>query len=467
MTSTAPSDTEVAPDEPEDVELDSEEIAEETPVVLPDPPAAPVFEAATYPDPSTIVLAASGRPISLYPESELDTTTTGVTADTIVIGGLVAETLAGAPFRSDACVGARARFEQANFHSELTREIIFDGCYDDAGQTELSSGLSQVLLRDGVFAVVPLATPGFAAETTFTEARVPYIGDEPLPGFCGRDNFYGLGTHGARSCPVVEARGFISLIEPVLTAYRTTSIGADDSTVVYAVEQSAGGEAIATSRLFEADLLGSPPPTFLTILPTGSQGPLSNWTVVIDQILPLDPEVLFIEGTATDGLPAALRARGYRGELVLVGIVDPLSVRDPEERRSLAPLTVITPGVDLANRASLGWENIAAAAAAIGVLPEEIGSDFMEGYFAADLFVRVAADTPEPFTAERFANTVNEGWWYPGIAGVVCGSWWPASHVVSTPCVSVAEVTTSSPALVPVLGLVETQPQVLFDLDRF
>ena len=433
---------------------------------LPSPGPAAAGMAPDYDDPSDLLFSAAGRSVTLFDLDGSEGTTRGITADTITVAGSATETLAGAGFRRDVCAGARARFAQANAHNELSREIVFDGCYDDTGQPERNAGLVNRVIRDGAFAAVPMASPAFGSATTLHDDGLPYVGYDALPAFCGRSTTLGFGSHGARGCPVLRARGFVSLAEPVLAAYGAApdrDLGAE---VAYAVERGERGEAVAARRTFEAELLGVPTPVFVGELPTAVDPAPRDWRPVAEALMAVGSPTIFVEGGLVVGLPSALRAGGFSGEIVLVGQLDPLLLADADTRASLAPLTIITRGLDVASLDTPGRGALESAAASLGFAPNEIGLDFIEGYIAADFLVRALHATPEPLSAERLANTINEGWWYPGIDGLACGSWWPASHLEPTPCVSIARVDAFQPALEPVLGLVATEPQVRFELDR-
>lgn len=416
---------------------------------------------ARYENPSDIIVSAGGRPFEM---PAADTAAMqGVTEDTILIGGLITESLAGFFHREGVCEGAAARFEQANQHDELTRAVDFQGCYDDVGDVTIAEGLTYALVRDGVFAVVPLASDTWFADDVLTDAQVPYVGPDRLPGFCGRGTPFGFGTHGAIDCPVLDARGYVTLTQPVLTAWVESHEGSPPvGHDVHLVPAGPDGEVVGASRVFEADLIERERPVVLPVLPAASDGPTASWTEVVDAALAEDPVVVFIDGDRTDGLPQALRAAGYEGEIVLVGVIDPLDVADAAARVELAPLTVISPGLDIVNRSSAGWERLVGAAAAVDWAEDEIGLDFMEGYLAADFVVRAIAATPEPLSGHALAATLNAGWWYPGVEGLACGSWWPASHYIEAPCVSVSKVEPFASA--PVLGLVDTAPQLRFNL---
>ncbi len=433
--------------------------------VLPAPgPAAPGVS-PDYDDPSDLLFNAAGRSVTLFDLGASEATTRGITVDTITVAGITTESLAGAAFRVDVCAGARARFAQANAHGELSREIVFDSCHDDTGRPELNAGLVNRVIRDGAFAAVPMASPAFGSATTFQDERVPYVGYDALPGFCGRSTTLGFGSHGSRGCPVLRARGFVSLAEPVLAAYGAAPDRTLTSAVAYAVERGERGEATAARRAFEAELLDVPTPVFVGELPTAVDPAPRDWQPVAAALMAVGSPTVFVEGDNVAGLPSALRASGFSGEIVLVGALDPLLLADADMRASLAPLTIVTAGLDLATLDTPGRVALESAAASVGFAPDQIGLDFVEGYVAADFLVRAVDATPDPLSAERLANTINEGWWYPGIDGLACGSWWPASHLEPAPCVSIARVDAFEPALVPVLGLVATEPQVRFELD--
>lgn len=431
-----------------------------------DIPAPPVPQAtegleARYDDPSETIVSAGGRPFEM-PAFE-PAAAQGVTDESILIGGLITESLAGFFHREGVCEGAAARFEQANQHQELSRSIDFQGCYDDVGDLTISEGLTNALVRDGVFAVVPLASDTWFAEDALTEAQIPYVGSDRLPGFCGRTTPFGFGVHGAIDCPVLDARGYVTLAQPVLSAWVESHDGSPPvGHDVHLLPAGPDGEVIGASRIFEADLIERERPVILNILPTASDGPAGGWDDVVDAALTEDPAVIFIDGDRTEGLPQAIRAGGFEGEVVLVGVIDPLLVADAVDRVELAPLTVISPGLDVVNRASAGWEAMTGAAAAVGLTEDDIGLDYIEGYLAADFIVQAAAATPEPLSGHALASTLNSGWWYPGVDGLACGSWWPASHYIEVPCVSVSSVQPF--ANTPVRGLVDTTPQLRFNL---
>ncbi|MGI9621405.1 MAG: hypothetical protein ACR2PK_01105 [Acidimicrobiales bacterium] len=432
---------------------------------LPDPPPAGPGSEAPYDDPSSAIISASGRSFDLFAPGLAQHTTRGVTEDSILVAGLASETLIGDPFRQDVCLGAAARFNQANSHSELSRQIEFEGCYDDHGQNERSSLLATGLVRDEVFAAVPIGTSSFLAHDLLEAENIPYIGADKLPGFCGRENPIGFGTIGARGCPVLDARGFVTFIEPVLTAYAATlPDDAEVSQLTYVVTDDPEGQSVAASRAFEAELSGIVAPTLLALLPNAVTDVVVDWSDISESILASSPQVVVLDGPNVAGLPASLRDAEFDGEIVVVGVVDPVDVADDTFRSELGPVTVITQGMDLANRGASGWESIVGAAASVQVSMNDIGSDFILGYVTADFFVRAVESTPEPLSVEGLADTINNGWWYPGVEGIACGSWWPASHYISTPCVSVSRVDMDAPYLIPVQGLVETAPQLRFHL---
>jgi hypothetical protein len=445
-----------------DTDTSDDEAAEDEDVPLPPAPVAAPGPEPRYEDPSELVVGVSGRAFDLLESGD---TRRGIDDETIVVGGLATESLAGFAHRDSVCDGAEARFNQANQNNELSRSITFVGCQNDAGQAGFSDGLARNLIREDVFAVVPMASDAFFSEAVLNDERAMYVGSNRLPGFCGRSNPLGFGTRGARGCPVLDARGYVALVEPVLAAYAAAEVTDDPwSGLTYAVTTGADGEAVASARLFEAELLRVPAPTVVATLPTAGEGARTNWAATIEALLRTEPNVLILDGPLLDGLPDGLRNAGYDGLVVIVGAPDPLDVADPDFRSALGAVVTITKSLNPTGAPSRGWNSILGAGAAIGIDEGEIGLDFLDGYISADFLVQALAATAEPLTVEAVAAAVNGGWWYPGIDGVSCGSWWPASHFIETPCVSVARVDVFSDRLVPVLGLVETAPQVRFNL---
>lgn len=427
------------------------------PLPLPAAPGGPPL----YDDPSEMLVRAAARP---FPTglAAASTTDRGVSRDAIRVGAIVSSTLAGAPLRGDACLGAEARYRQADVNSELSRRIDFVACHDDTGRADIGEGLAGTLLDHDVFAIAPLSSVAFVADEVLTEAAMPHIGDGALPAWCGRHTPFGFGIGGAISCPVLDARGYTVLSAPVLTAL--TATGDDLGRVLILAPDGPEGAAVVASRLLEAELAGMAEPSVGPALPDIADGVPTSWAPVVTAVVDAAPDTVILDGGVSDGLPAALRSRGFAGTIVLVGAIDPLDVADRAARAELAPLTVVTHGMDLASRTGDGWTAIVAAAAGIDVAPNEIGIDFVRGYAAADVLVRALAATAPPLTSEALVDTMNDGWWYPGIDGVTCGAWWPAAHYVELPCVSVARVEADSPVLIPVVDLVETNPQLRFGL---
>ncbi|MFN3220172.1 MAG: hypothetical protein ACE367_27075 [Acidimicrobiales bacterium] len=427
------------------------------PLPLPATPGGPPL----YDDPSEMLERAAARP---FPTGLAATSATerGVTRNAIRVGAIVSSTLAGAPLRGDACLGAEARYRQAEVNSELSRRIDFVACHDDTGRADIGEGLAGSLLDDDVFAIAPLSSVAFIADEALTDAAVPHIGDGALPAWCGRHTPFGFGIGGAISCPVLDARGYTVLSAPVLTAL--TATGDDLGRILILAPDGPEGAAVVASRLLEAELAGIDEPEVGPALPDVADGVPTSWGQIVTAVVDAAPDTVILDGGVSDGLPAALRSRGFAGTIVLVGEVDPLDVADADLRAELAPLTVVTHGMDLAGRTSAGWTAIVAAAAGIDVAPNDIGIDFVRGYAAADVLVQALAATPPPLTSEALVDTMNSGWWYPGIDGVTCGAWWPAAHYIELPCVSVALVEADSPVLVPVVDLVETAPQLRFGL---
>ncbi len=368
--------------------------------------------------PSEMLVRAAARPFptDLAASSATDR---GVTRDAIRVGAIVSSSLAGAPLRGAACLGAEARYRQANVNSELSRRIDFVACQDDTGRADVAEGLAGSLVRDDIFAVAPLSSVAFLADEILTEAAMVHIGDGALPAWCGRHTPFGFGTAGAIACPVLDARGYAVLSAPVLSAL--TATGNDLGSVLVLTPSGPEGDAVLASRRLEAELAGLAEPLAGPALPDLADGVPTSWAPVVTAVLDAAPDTVILDGGISDGLPAALRARDFTGEIVLVGDVDPLDVADADTRAELAPLTVVTHGLDLASRTSDGWTAILAAAAGVDVAPAEIGLDFVRGYAAADVLVQALAATPPPLTGEALADTMNDGWWYPGSTGSPAG----------------------------------------------
>lgn len=454
----------------------------------------------TYDDPWPTVVAAMGR--ELEPTS--GRTTRGVTTSTIRVSGLVAQTNVGHPELTGVCEGAAARFARANASGELSRRVEMTGCADDETDPGANGSEQAALIGADNFAIVPLVSPAYVDPSATREEHVPHVGFAGQAAFCGRDTGFGLTVTGATDCPLLDARGYTVLTTPVIAAVRE-ALGSDTlaaTTVV--VENSARGQQRAASRALEAALLDVPL-TSLALLPAASAPAPASWEAQAFEIVASGPTVVILDGSVIDGLPEALREAGFLGEIVWVGMVDPLDLRPPAAEPEPTPglpgaellptatpdpsqpvaeltpaptpvapafvapvpdgLVVVSAGVDLAATSSPAWAALVADAAGVDLSAAEVGAGYVQGYLAADLFVASVAATPEPLTAESWFAAVNSGFWYPGLGSVACGGWWPAGHVIDHPCVSVARVDLDAGRLVSLLGLRETAPQFQFRLD--
>ena len=422
-----------------------------------------------YDDPWPTILAATGRGI----DPATTDRTAGITNTTIRVGGVVAQTVSTSLHLQGACEGAAARLAGANERAELSRTIEVAECLDDASQTDVSVGMVNALARNDIAAVVPLLTPAYVDPTPLQAAGMPFFGWGGTAAFCSRTSSFGASIEGAADCPVLDTRGYTVVSTPVLTAL-TSSTSLSRPSYVLVVEDSARGTQRADARTLEAELLGLPEPAIIRVPPASQPRP-SSWRLTAGAVIDASPDLVVIDTDAFTGLITALRSAGFDGEIAYVGHVDPRDLDTAadalaSEKEPDAPIAeldgvlVVSPAIDLAATSSQAWARIEADAALVEYAADDIGLAFVQGYLAADMFVQLVADTPEPLTGDALHRTLNDGWWYPGLGNVACGSWWPASHLIETPCVSLARVDLSTGSLVPLLGLRETRPQLEFRL---
>ncbi len=428
-----------------------------SPTPSPTPTPVPAVAEGDRPDPLD-ALAGIVPEVIRPPDASGPPTVAGVAANRVRIAGIVSETIGVAEVFAGACDGAQARiarYERERVNQQITgRFVQMVDCFDDEADPERNEQLVNDLV-DGAdtFAIVPATSVAFFADETLQQARIPYIGLGSQPGFCGPDRSFGFGQSGAVDCPVVETSGASMAAIRVLELYRlATGIDLAGLRVAVVAEDSLGGGARESAVVLEAELVGAEVVYRSTDVPPPSDPPRTDWDEVVGSILDADPQLVFIDGQLTEGLYAALRQAGTGADIVGTLNVDAAELAaDPDLVLALSGSYFVSPGVDYTTRDSAEWGRLVIDMAAVGVDSADIDRSVVLGYAAADMFLAALGDTPDPLSTEAFHDLVNGGWEYPGIGRMVCGGWWPASHIVEYPC---AALTTVSPIGEPLVTAV-------------
>ncbi len=411
-----------------------------------DPAPTPVgFELPTpTPTPAAPTPTPVGTDPESVPEEEPSATPTpapGPDAPPLRVAGVVTESIGPLVVAGDVCEGARARFERANRDLELPRPIVLVDCFDDEGDPDRNRTLINQLTDDGrIFAIVPATSVALFAEDLLDQRHIPYVGVGDLPAYCGFQAGFGFAQTGALGCPALAAATTPVVAVPhIELSAMAAGLAASDLKVALVRADNIAGELLASSVALEAELLGAELVLDAAEVPTPAEAVRTGWSAVVDDVNDADADLVIIDGTRTEGLYTALRA-DFDGVIVGTGYTDPGAfLDDPDLTVALSGSFQISQGFDITADGP-GAEQFRFDAAAIGLDADEIDRAILSGYVAADFLVAAVATTPDPITTEALHNIVNNGWQYPGIDGLVCPGWWPASHVVPYPCAAVSQV---------------------------
>jgi ABC-type branched-subunit amino acid transport system substrate-binding protein len=327
-------------------------------------------------------------------------------------------------------------------------------CFDDEGDPDRNRTLVDQLTDDGrIFAVVPATSVALFADDLLNARHIPYIGVGDLPAYCGFDASFGFGQTGALGCPALAAATTPVVAVPhIELAAMAAGVDAAGLKVALVRSDSIAGELLASSVALEAEVLGAELVLDAPDVPAPAEAARAGWSTVAESVNDADADLVIIDGGRTQGLYAALRD-DFDGVVVGTAYADPAALADdPDLLAALAGSFQISQGFDTTAEGP-GAEQFRFDATAIGLAAEPIDRAVLSGYMAADLLVAAIAITPAPITSEALHNIVNNGWQYPGIDGLLCPGWWPASHVVPYACAAVAQVVPLGAPLVNVVPL--------------
>jgi branched-chain amino acid transport system substrate-binding protein len=402
------------------------------------------------------------------PPYQTGVTTRGVGDEVLTVG--IVSTLSGAGGSLDACRGALARLERTGAHLTVDayqeyiveryggqtlpyaydasgtvngRDIEVRGaanssglpCQDDGGDpAQAEARLRDLVDGQQVFAVLTPGALGVASSAVLDAAHVPYVGFGTSSAYCGTTSPYATPAPSAAVCDALPDR--LVVRDVVLPSYLAAS-GHDPAAVQVAViGGAADGSAVRELRL-QVERAGS---RVVSEQPVdGSTGAPS--AAVVDRWADeLDATgatlVLLLAPADSPAVVAALRAAGYTGDLLSIGPA------------ALATAAATAFRVDGADGVSARFDSVLAPATAnpsstliradldgAGFTDVALTAGVVAGWATADLFVDALTRTPEPLTAEAFANFLNGGSYaYSGAADLVCPLVLPLARVAPTPC---------------------------------
>ncbi len=425
------------------------------PFVDPQPtPAGFELPTPTSTEPTPVPVEPDPDEPAAEPPSATSTPAPGPDAPPLRVAGVVTESIGPLEVAGDVCAGARARFERANRDLELPRPILLVDCFDDEGDPDRNRTLIDQLTDDGrIFAIVPATSVALFADDLLNERHIPYVGVGDLPAYCGFEASFGFAQTGALGCPALAAATTPVVAVPhIELSAMAADLAVPGLKVALVRADNIAGELLASSVALEAELLDAELVLDAAEVPTAAEPVRAGWSAVVDDLNDADADLVIIDGTRTQGLYSALQA-DFDGVVVGTAQTDPVDFADdPALLTALAGSFQISQGFDI-TAAGPGDDQFRFDVSAIGLDADKIDTAILSGYAAADFLVAAVAITPDPITSEALHNIVNNGWQYPGIDGLVCPGWWPASHVVPYPCAAVAQVVPLGEPLVGVVPL--------------
>jgi ABC-type branched-subunit amino acid transport system substrate-binding protein len=380
-----------------------------------------------------------------------------VSGHTITIEGLADVTAGGVANLSGACDGAKARFERANRDGGVNGfKINYLGCHDTGSSPDTTTTLTQKAVeQDRIFAMVPYST--FAGDgPLLNQTHTPYFGfGISPPAYCGWTSLqFSFSVTSAESC--TTAFSGASIFSSVGPEAYLKGANIDPHTVKEAIigGQTAENIAAVKAEALIGKAIGMQVVYTTTSLPGPTSPPPSDYTPYAQAIIHSGANFVFnIAGTTNEtlGVAAALKANGYTGGQIQFVINGADALRVPAISQALDGTYSLTPQIGSPVFPSASFSQLASDLKAIGFSagPGDVGT--LTSYGAADLFLAALAKVQEPLTTEKLAAVLNNGFNYPGIGNVVCGSTWPAAHVAASNCGATVQL--NGTALKPVTDM--------------
>lgn len=388
-------------------------------------------------------------------------TTRGVTPDQITLASVTAlKSAQGTEPFPGQCEGTQARLDRANREGGVNgRMIRWLGCKDDGSDRARNRQLVQAAVEeDGAFALLPVLSQGFFSEDYLNENHVPYLGYGFQPGYCGYNRPFAFGTTFTICSPDNLQNHGISIPGQYLAL--AAAVGKKDFSGVRAVavyQDSASSRA--SSRVGSQSLrdAGADVVATLTNIPGPPAPTATDFTPYINEIMSHRPGLVTMALSMENalGVASGLKAAGFTGTVAGFNFSDSRIFASERVLAAIDGTYQINVGVGNAVFGGPAFDQIRQDLDASGFEEVPVSNAALHGYAAADMFVDVLKKTPEPVTAEAFANTINRGYQYPGLGNAACKKDFPLGHYGGPFCYSVMKIDKSQKDFTPAVDLKE------------
>ncbi len=297
----------------------------------------------------------------------------GVTPTEIIVGGVASITSPVGDNFKYAAEGVKAYFEMVNSEGGVYgRKLRLVAEYDDNTQASKNIAAVRTLVEeDGVFAVMPVATPIFAGGPYLAEARVPTFGWVINPEWALSDALFGGGNDGDICLDCAETFTYLPMIAKLMGAERV-------GVVAYSAAQS---KQCAEGQQAALDKFGFDVPFADSSLTFG----FTDVSAQVARIKDADLELLAtcMDGDGSARLSKALNEAGVKlKQYWPIGYDPNLLEQFPDEMEGIYVQTTFVPfeipGSSAGMKKYLEW---------IERTDGTVGEASMQGWLNADLFV--------------------------------------------------------------------------------
>jgi ABC-type branched-subunit amino acid transport system substrate-binding protein len=359
--------------------------------------------------------------------------TAAATKSPIIIGGVASATdFPGTNFGFEARIARLNKAGGVNGHP-----VQFVGNLDDGGSSSTNlTDVQQLVLKDHVVAIVPVASVGLlASSAAFLAAhKTPFIGWGFLSTYC--NNKWGWGFNGC-----LEPAGIynLSLLDPLIKA-----AGISPKQVRFGDIENNNASGISAANLYAnlVKILGGTTVYNSYSLPFSG---ITDYSSYVSALLATHPNVVNL-GAAfgqTVAIRAALTAAGFKGATM-------------DSYLYVPGLLASQPSVDAAvqgeyvyvqfppqEEQSPAVKQLSKDLVAVGQSPTISEGDAI-GYWSADVLVQILQATAKagrPLTGAGLERTVNAGFTYKGtLAGGIGAAVFPHAEGYPVPCAALVQI---------------------------
>jgi len=368
--------------------------------------------------------------------TEAGATTSGVTKNSITVGGIVIKTSASGYTTSATTTGFKAAITQQNQAGGVYgRKINFVGTLDDQLTPSTDLAVTHRLVDQyHVFAVAPINTAVFSAGGTYLQQQgIPYFGWGTTEIFC--NNQYGFGFNGCLDS--TSSADKISTAPGGLMAsvYKKAGTNPKGLTAAVVGNSSAGNVAALPGqrKAFEASGFNVVYGT-ATIPATAA---VADWSPWVNPIMTSNngkpPAVVYAFGSTTEanGLSTALKAAGYKGKFLDAvsysnqTLSNPQLLSETQTRYTWLPVAPF-------NAPNAGVRSMVKALVAVGMTKSKLTQTAAIGYWTGKLFIAALQKAGQNLTHASFLKAANHLTY--GVTGAYGPVSFPAQHTNASPC---------------------------------